>query len=138
MFQRGFHRNFPLSCTGYNLQDVHPIMMCCIYITSYMQLLYSKKALMETSHWLVAISLLSLVTALPISEFFEFDIHKSCNISIKEDVNNQLSDKCNELYFPREVNCSVVYQVDTAFPLFDEIVTTIKVSNSEKYLNRCI
>ena len=88
---------------------------------------------MKSFHWLVTLSLLSLVAAVPLSEFFEFNIEKSCSISYGENVNDKLSDDCEEVRFPREIKFNIVYHVNTEIPFFSEAVTTINVSFENIY-----
>jgi len=73
------------------------------------------------------------VAAVPLSEFFEFNIEKSCSISNGENVNDKLRDNCEEVRFPREIKFNIVYHVNTEVPFFSEAVSTIHVSFENIY-----
>lgn len=82
---------------------------------------------MQCPLWLVILP--TAILAVPLSDFFDYNRTGSICISSRNSANDDLSrSDCDTIVFPKGTNYEVLYNVNTAFPFFNETVTTINVS----------
>ena len=69
------------------------------------------------------------ILAVPLSDFFDYNRTGNICISSGNSANDDLSrSDCDTIVFPKGTDYEVLYNVNTAFPFFNETVTTINVS----------
>jgi len=111
-------------CSNYTCeQNMHSAIS--VYLFHRLSLLCN---VMEQINLLVTVSLLTLVTGVPLSDFYEFNTARQCSIFSGEIVNDKLNENCEEILLPRYINANILYHTNVRLPFFDEAVETIIVS----------
>lgn len=77
--------------------------------------------------WLITLP--SLCTAIPLSDFFGYNSAGNyCNSSGRSADDILRRSDCDAVLFPEEINYGILFNLDIRFPFFNDSVRTINVS----------